>query len=83
VNIGELAETEAVKAGGVCIAVHRCCAVAVRYFERFPYLLIQLKIRDCTPELRGWKQNNVYFIYMSVKKSDLKQEGPKGPRSLT
>ena len=64
VNVGQLAETEAVDAGRVSVAVHCDCFHRVRDLERLPYLLVQLKVGLRAPELRGWeddlKKQDVY-----------------------
>lgn len=51
-HIRELAETEAVSAGGVGIAVHNYACVVTWYLEQFAHLLIQLEVGYVAPVLR-------------------------------
>ena len=49
--VGQLADTEAVYAAGVGVAVDGDGGTARRHLERLAHLLVQLKIRDRAPEL--------------------------------
>ena len=60
VHVGELADTEAIGAGGVRVAVHRHGGAVGRHLERLADLLVQLKVGDRAPELRRCTHNLVH-----------------------
>ena len=51
VDVGQLAQTESVKRGGVSVAVNGDCGAAVGDLEGLANLLVQLKVGDGAPEL--------------------------------
>lgn len=51
-DVGELAETEAIATRGICVAVDDDASVVTGHLEQFAHLLIQLEVSDIAPVLR-------------------------------